>query len=758
MTIYSRDEESGSFEFIDHQKIYQQVFSVHCVPQSHSVDCLLIVTVNGEWLFLQWHESNFFPLGTGKLFDAVSPYFNKPIKRRFRLDPTFQWAVSVIPQDSNSSHYFTRPSDDYQLIKKQDNQINEEINNLMSIDDVQIARVSFRALCVVDETVFVGLSYDGPDASFMYNVSEKMNETLGSIPQSQHWRPNMVAGISNGLEETWLTQQMNNIGNQTQQSSQLNQEVKTDQIKINIACSKTFLFTEDEEDELNNGNYSSENSLFNTITRVRHAVFTSKLLLQEFPFQINDETEKDISDSSSESRSSLNSSSKHMKVLNKKITPNITTAKIIVDTIELPCQMNISFDFQTHQIHLFGRVLISIHPACSRIILLGDEGEQLDYTAIMKTVRGADFVHCDNLGGFTRNEVLHILSGKEITTKPNQNGEESRSNELLKVRDKIRSWYLTARSFGITLDNKHECRALFINISGSYLFQFPISFLDPPMAAMYVSAKQGNGIKVLSPQQKFASIGDTILSLSPNSIRMKSTYKHIHQTKEKEKPSQFDKIFIGGGKQLLVIMNGKAQVHHMKDKCIKDIILIPTSHHNIQKINSKLKISEEVNEDSSLSIKSDEGDIHHFKKFWKQLSTSAIFISTTCGSPVLISFDMKQLLDVEQQEDFALSPGCIQQAIPIPTQFKVPSHFEEDRMLLGMGNGRTGSLQLVNISNKLLPFAETAYLGKHSFASSCRLYTGSTLRNVILVEADDEHNQNIQPQRSPLYLTFQVIL
>ncbi|KAA6376600.1 MAG: hypothetical protein EZS28_027875 [Streblomastix strix] len=87
MTIYSRDEESGSFEFIDHQKIYQQVFSVHCIPQSHSVDCLLIVTVNGEWLFLQWHESNFFPLGTGSLLDAVQHFFSKPVKRRFRLDP-----------------------------------------------------------------------------------------------------------------------------------------------------------------------------------------------------------------------------------------------------------------------------------------------------------------------------------------------------------------------------------------------------------------------------------------------------------------------------------------------------------------------------------------------------------------------------------------------------------------------------------------------------------------------------------------------
>ncbi|KAA6353040.1 MAG: hypothetical protein EZS28_051433, partial [Streblomastix strix] len=280
--------------------------------------------------------SNFFPLGTGSLLDAVQPFFSKPVKRRFRLDPTFQWAVSVIPQDSNSSHYLSRPSDDYKLTQEQDNEGNEEINNFMSIDDVPIVRVSFRALCVVDETVFVGLSYDGPDASFMYNVSEKMNETLGSIPYSQHWRPNMVAGINNGLEETWLTQQMNNNVNQTQQNTQLNQEVGTNQVKIDIACSRTFLFTEDEENELINRNEFAENSLFDTITRVRHAAFTQKLLLQEFPFQINDETEKDISDSSSESRSSQNSSSSHLNALSKKATLNKATAMIIVDTIELP--------------------------------------------------------------------------------------------------------------------------------------------------------------------------------------------------------------------------------------------------------------------------------------------------------------------------------------------------------------------------------------------------------------------------------------
>ncbi|KAA6319589.1 MAG: hypothetical protein EZS28_054794, partial [Streblomastix strix] len=216
------------------------------------------------------------------------------------------------------------------------------------------------------------------------------------------------------------------------------------------------------------------------------------------------------------------------------------------------------------------------------------------------------------------------------------------------------------------------CISLIMNVSGSYLFQFPISFLDPPMAAMYVTVRQGNGVKYLSPQLSYGNEEGILKHLSHNQQRSKDEQKQIHQ--KLKDASTMDKIFIGGGKQLLVIMNGKAQVHHMKDKCIKDIVLIPTSNQTIQKIDSKLKISEKANDDSLQSVKSEEQDSHHFHRFWKHLNTSAIFISTTGGSPVLLSFDMEQILDVEQQEDFVHCPGCIQQAIIIPPKFKVPSH------------------------------------------------------------------------------------
>ncbi|KAA6381177.1 MAG: hypothetical protein EZS28_023296 [Streblomastix strix] len=157
------------------------------------------------------------------------------------------------------------------------------------------------------------------------------------------------------------------------------------------------------------------------------------------------------------------------------------------------------------------------------------------------------------------------------------NYKECRSDELLKVRDKIRSLYLTAR------------------------------IIYPRIATRYVTVRQGNGIKSLS---QFLSYGKEEFILKHLRIDLQRQ-KH----KKLKDASTMDKIFIGGGTQLLVIMNGKEQVHHMKDKFIKDIVLIPTSNQNIQKIDNKQKISERANENNLQSVISEEQDDHHFHKF-----------------------------------------------------------------------------------------------------------------------------------------------
>ncbi|KAA6370858.1 MAG: hypothetical protein EZS28_033614, partial [Streblomastix strix] len=70
-------------------------------------DCLFVLSIGGKWLFIQWNQNRFFSFATGSLLEAIQPLTKTPVKRRFRLDPTFQWAVSVVPITDNSPRFFS---------------------------------------------------------------------------------------------------------------------------------------------------------------------------------------------------------------------------------------------------------------------------------------------------------------------------------------------------------------------------------------------------------------------------------------------------------------------------------------------------------------------------------------------------------------------------------------------------------------------------------------------------------------------------
>ncbi|KAA6318908.1 MAG: hypothetical protein EZS28_054885, partial [Streblomastix strix] len=123
-----------------------------------------------------------------------------PEQRRFRIDPTFQWAVSVVPITDNSPRFFTRPS------LKQDQKHIPGQNK-------PIVRISFRALIVADETVFVGVKYDGPDANILSVIKDNWSSALKQFPRKfgffgpnnkqGYKQENMNAILRNGLENEW---------------------------------------------------------------------------------------------------------------------------------------------------------------------------------------------------------------------------------------------------------------------------------------------------------------------------------------------------------------------------------------------------------------------------------------------------------------------------------------------------------------------------------------------------------------------------
>ncbi|KAA6401253.1 MAG: hypothetical protein EZS28_003216 [Streblomastix strix] len=87
LSIFQNNEEEDSYDFVDHIQVYKEVYCLCTSVQPHSLDCLFVLSIGGEWLLLQWNKTRFFPLATGSLLKAIQPLMKTPEQRRFRLDP-----------------------------------------------------------------------------------------------------------------------------------------------------------------------------------------------------------------------------------------------------------------------------------------------------------------------------------------------------------------------------------------------------------------------------------------------------------------------------------------------------------------------------------------------------------------------------------------------------------------------------------------------------------------------------------------------
>ncbi|KAA6390167.1 MAG: hypothetical protein EZS28_014309, partial [Streblomastix strix] len=261
LSVFHNNDLEDSFDFVDHICVYQEIYCLCVSVQPHCLDCLFVLSIGGEWLLLQWNKTRFFPLASGSLLKAIQPLMKTPEQRRFRLDPTFQWAVSVVPITDNSPRFFTRPTP---ILGSE----------YTSGATKPIIRISFRALIVVDETVFVGVKYDGPDANFLQVIKDNWSVTLQHFPKkfgffdpdnkNGYKEENINTTIRNGLETEWKAL------------------FTVDQVKKNICIAKadTFLFFENDKDRPN----------FNELKKkkkVRHLVFTTSMRLEPFPIKKN---------------------------------------------------------------------------------------------------------------------------------------------------------------------------------------------------------------------------------------------------------------------------------------------------------------------------------------------------------------------------------------------------------------------------------------------------------------------------------------
>ncbi|KAA6400614.1 MAG: hypothetical protein EZS28_003855 [Streblomastix strix] len=441
LSIFHNNDEEDSFEFVDHICVYKEVYCLCTSVQPHSLDCLFVLSIGGEWLLLQWDNSRFFPLATGSLLKAIQPLMKTPEQRRFRIDPTFQWAVSVVPITDNSPRFFTRPS------PKQDQKHIPGQNK-------PIVRISFRALIVADETVFVGVKYDGPDANILSVIKDNWSSALKQFPRKfgffgpnnkqGYKQENMNAILRNGLENEW----------------KILQTIEQNKKNLCIANADTFIFLEDDDDQpkyiqqrdqQKKHPHSKKNtiSLFQSINRVRHLVFTTSMRLEPFPIKkkpfimssfqfttpLNREKDGEVAGpglSEIERRGRIqlpeyvSSTSQKLEIqqlpINSemKTTPEISTSETenqnqscstaiaLVDTPSGLALLSLLFDFEHKNVSLHSFAIAAIPPQASRIMPVLDENRA------MKTLKGEDI----NLLNRVRSADVNILKGVERQNYP----------------------------------------------------------------------------------------------------------------------------------------------------------------------------------------------------------------------------------------------------------------------------------------------------------------------------------------------------
>ncbi|KAA6364186.1 MAG: hypothetical protein EZS28_040287 [Streblomastix strix] len=361
LSLYIYDPIAGLFHLLDHKHVFRQVLSIHTVPQHHSLDCLLVVSVNGEWLFLQWHENDFFPLASGSLMDAALRIMKNPERRRFRIDPTFQWSILIIPQDECTTTQISKPKTDQIASQKKEDEIHnfDSVSNIDS-DQTPIQRISLRAICFVDEVVCVGLSYDGPGSDLMYDISEKMDETLMNIPQMCQWGDGYAVILDNGLEHIWRAKQ---------KSKETVNETFAEKEKVIIAQSQTFIFFEERINEIIGGNSLMLDNAF----RVRHGAYTKKIHLPDFPFQSSECRDHSLDD--------------------------IASIYIIIDTAEGICLSSLILNFTNQTLKMGQFAVVGLPCSTSRIIVLHNEQNKnssyLCDELINQTLKGSEQVNVE---------------------------------------------------------------------------------------------------------------------------------------------------------------------------------------------------------------------------------------------------------------------------------------------------------------------------------------------------------------------------
>ncbi|KAA6389245.1 MAG: hypothetical protein EZS28_015226, partial [Streblomastix strix] len=721
LSLYVYDSEQGKFHLLDHKHVFRQVLSIHTVPQHHSLDCLLVVSVNGEWLFLQWHENDFFPLASGSLMDAALRIMKNPEQRRFRINPTFQFSVLIIPQDEDSTTQISKPEkpQNFQQIIEKEIHNFDSVSNIINSDQKPIQRISLRAICFVDEVVCVGLSYDGPGSDLMYDISEKMDETLMNIPQMCGWGDGYSVTLDNGLEHIWRAKQ---------KSKETVNETFAQKEKVVIAQAQTFIFFKEELNEIDGRNVL----MLDTIHRVRHAAYTRNMHLPKFPFQCTQSEDHSFD--------------------------NIASIYLIVDTPEGVCLSSFILNFANQTLKMGQFAVVGLPCSTSRIIILHDNqnhnSSQFCNELIQQNLIGSIPVNVQFINNVKGSNLFLALSGQQIKIASKEQRELIAAKKLQKLilskrsKSKMISIHIKQNTLTPPLEGSpiseefpspsssiqsspsiqeiqsETCdyishsfvpyilassKAIILqqSINKAFVFPFPTTLQVPPFGFCHVYVEDRTELE--QEQQQ-------------NSDQQIEQHQSPLISQQKDKTSKFvHKLLLGGGKDIITIQEGQIQQQHYETKCINDILIIQPKQNNPKP--EKLKPKEQAD---------------------KRIKHTTAVVTTSSGTPLLMHLDTGQIIEVgEEDDDFALPTGQIQYAINIPPKWE-NKQVQEDRMAFGVAHGITGTgeLQLVSVGHKMKEIIKDNWICGNAKLFSSQQFAGRGIREFLLAQDETTHDSN----------------
>ncbi|KAA6365493.1 MAG: hypothetical protein EZS28_038980, partial [Streblomastix strix] len=466
----------------------------------------------------------------------------------------------------------------------------------------------------VDETVFVGVKYDGPDSIFLSAIKDNWLSALKQFPKkfgffdqdNKHGykEENINTTIRNGLENEW----------------KVLQTIEENKKNLCIANAETFIFFEDDEDQPNYQSNKKEQekekeinlsiqqkknkiSLFQSIVELRHLTFTTAMRLEPFPIKkkpyfipsfpfadpLNREKDGEVvcCDSKSENDESNQSC--------------VTAIALLDQPVDLSV-ISVLFDFEHHRISLHSFIITALPLTSCRLMPVLDENR------VMKTLKGEEIkslnrVHAGNVnivkGAFaiTNEFLIDYYSNKDKIQENNEdlnlNINKSKPNSFIdainRLHTHIQRQQAKVNTFLITFPNKkyHKYKlkpnrnnnnnindeeeystsdesplsntsseigiGLFTSHLTQYNFIYPIPFPQPPMSILYIGGQE----KV--KEKENSSINTRSQQITKISSKNELNPKKINRHNQLKDVKSLDKLFIASGNTLIIIANGQVQ-------------------------------------------------------------------------------------------------------------------------------------------------------------------------------------------------------